>query len=1630
MKKILIWCVRTLLITAIVQVCMPALAVDSSGAFQVEVTVATSPFHGLEPSLALRYDSRLGNGPVGFGWSLQGLSGIARKSSSDGTPRFDDTDRFYLDGNELLACAPDPRSPSARRAACKFPSSTGQPFYALQESFERISLDRGGSAMVWTVWERSGTRRLYQPASDGAAWHLARVEDTMGNAVEYRYSTTPSDEPERLERIEYNGTAVIFHWQPRPDVTSVANGHALLTLRQRLASVEVRVDGQMARTYALSYNQRPLTARSTVASIQEFGRDAIISGDGSVSGTALPASSYRYLSDGAPPANGWLSAPARLAPATLPAAETPTPRYNGRYIDVDHGADCNAFIFQGFTYGDFDGDGRTEPMAILRCPQRGDDRNILRIKAWQFVSNGRTLLGTVDMAMDDDFNDILPIDERGRRFEVFPADTNGDGRQDLIVLSWRSTSGDLNGPLELMVNVAMSDGRGGLTWATPDFRPTGWITAVIDAINGPRCAVGDFAATRRAALACVFQSGGGTQFIGHAQAQRDGSLLPTAPVVLADSPWPMTPPDVAMVTFPITTGDVNGDGRDDLMVLAPNVAEMAACPLTETHPHCTVHLDLLTGLSDGVGFTFTRQATSWSYDPGAIVTRLFAGDVDGDGKADYLVLNGIGDTLAEIDVARSYRDGAFQLGSQTLPSALSTLGLQVALGDANGDGATDLMILARFDRPVVGCPESWELGVMFRVLSNRDGSFALPDRWDDCSAAPSMPVNSNDFVPSVGSFRAADTNGDGLPDFLLGFQHPEGSTLAIAFVDAPTRAPALDARNWIATDVDGDGRVDLIRIAPGSSQTDVLVAKQLDTSFRVDPVTLPAFDNLAPAAWHVADVDGDGRPDLVHVQCESAAPPGPACDLGIDTFLGRAGGGYAQQPHARLPAAVSGTDGNLASWRVADLDGKGRASLLFLSSARDGVGGVVIHAFTFDGGWQWLAAAGPFNLGSQPPFSTALDDLLNWQVADIDGDGRTDLVHVISNVDSTRVSVLHSLGRNRWELSDTLVPNPPGYSWYLYPEVRSATRWHVLDVNGDGLSDLYRTLPVANGMVVQSLLSLGDGRWSEATFKPDFASSAEARQAAATDDWIALPGGAADLPRLIRIDPGPDSSTQRIVTSLEALPGGLWRVRREEVHDAADPLARVRPAWIGTTLQGPGRRGVFRVDPVRDGGVAAVAISSLVSTQIDDRLTAMRTQAGGSLEIKYAPFADFQPASPADGCLLPAGLDVAIVSTLTVADGRADGPAPTVTHFDYSCPRWLPDLRRFDGWEQILSTTPAAVHRDEGRTLDIYSHSSACGASQRATGPVDSQRHPIGQRDYIEPYPAGDDPWACLPRRRITQVMETPQDLPLTTSMTFEYDHHGNIISMARRAVVNDGTAEGTLTATYAPNVSAWIVATPANVEWHSGSSSHGRLLAQRRYCYDDDTTATCGLPPTSSGLVTRQIDIVDPAAPEGRTTRFGYDEAGNLHSIRNANGHETTIDFDPYHLVYPTRTTDAMGRDAGQVDWDPVLSQPLRIRNGTGAPLVIDYDVLGRAKTVTLPAGGKMTREYPNAGDPERQSILDTWHDGSGIDTWRRTYFDGLMRPYRLARRASPIGRYERTVNYGDSSSLPWESSTWRCVS
>ncbi|MGA2243795.1 MAG: immunoglobulin domain-containing protein [Verrucomicrobiota bacterium] len=196
----------------------------------------------------------------------------------------------------------------------------------------------------------------------------------------------------------------------------------------------------------------------------------------------------------------------------------------------------------------------------------------------------------------------------------------------------------------------------------------------------------------------------------------------------------------------------------------------------------------------------------------------------------------------------------------------------------------------------------------------------------------------------------------------------------------------------------------------------------------------PSFDlNTAtgPGSTIIADVDGDGKPDIV-IACGGGAVlsiyrniSASGTPLGVASFA----------PPVNLTFPANGTSGDPYRVRAVDLDGDGRLDLIAAE-----VGGNRVSVFH--------NISTPGSVAFEPAFALMVgSDCRSVAGADLDGDGRPDIVAL--NYGDKTISLLRNIGANPGTL------NP---SSFAVPVVLAAPggpyEAAIADLNGDGKPDL------------------------------------------------------------------------------------------------------------------------------------------------------------------------------------------------------------------------------------------------------------------------------------------------------------------------------------------------------------------------------------------------------------------------------------------------------------------------------------------------------------------------------------------------------------------------------------------------
>ncbi len=265
--------------------------VSDGGGASYSIAIDVPPgTRGLEPVLSLSYNSQAGNGIVGLGWFLTGISAIERCPRTQvvddavGGVNHDGRDRFCLDGERLILTGSGPYA------------SAGSVYRTERDDFKRVQglgsvvNEHGGSAPERFEVKTKGGTVLQFGSSPGSRvtlpgkasihkWLLDRVSDRHGNALEitYDHSLSAQHVPSRIDYTvnESAGSsadrAVVFGYEPRPDtVTEYVAGNKFEST-QRLKTVHTEVDAAVVREYRLNYETDASTGRSRLTRITECG---------------------------------------------------------------------------------------------------------------------------------------------------------------------------------------------------------------------------------------------------------------------------------------------------------------------------------------------------------------------------------------------------------------------------------------------------------------------------------------------------------------------------------------------------------------------------------------------------------------------------------------------------------------------------------------------------------------------------------------------------------------------------------------------------------------------------------------------------------------------------------------------------------------------------------------------------------------------------------------------------------------------------------------------------------------------------------------------------------------------------------------------------------------------------------------------------------------------------------------------------------------------------------------------------------------------------------------------------------------------------------------------------------------
>ncbi len=684
--------------------------VGPSGAATYAIPIIVSPgTNEMEPNLSIVYNSQAPDGLLGKGFSLGGLSAIARgpatryHDTQADQVDFDDQDRLLLDGVRLILVAGD-----YGKAGSEYRLENNR--MAKVEAFG--SLGNSNWATHFTVKEKSGLVKTYGLNADaqmvadidgtnlGAyVWALVKVEDQASNFMTYQYINDGTEY--RIDEVHYTGNTtaglstyahVKFEYEERGTTnrTGFVYGHQT-ELTKRLKNIKSFYGSELVRDYRMAYDSYEHMPHLT--SVTEYNS----------AGEHYNPILFDWNEEG-------------LGLVTESGTRQIT-LMNGEQNQYQHTQELT---------GDFTGDGKTDLLVfyqlgaynpnidenatyeqwvlfeeedgVMTQTQTGVDTHPGTTKyAGDFNGDGFTDYMAVTASLEFDiyfgnefgfgtgFSGDLRTEKDVQFFQM--ADFDGDGKTDLLLFKYVTSSNRLYG------DILYNDGAGFIgdkTWNAWE-----WTWALEEENNGLEFLLHDFNSDGKTDIYSglyLYTDPEATESIedGKALVLSNPTRWEFQEVNNAD--WPDF--SDALTNQEATTGDFNGDGfldilvtkRDQYHTIDNDVGDCSSCPDTVDYScvagrcifhHNTTYWNLYQGT--GNGFQSIRVNTVGNSDQPYNI-----GDFNGDSKTDLIQQLG---TVVNIHVFD---------GSSTF-APLATMSLddesEISIGDFTGNGTSDVLEL-------------------------------------------------------------------------------------------------------------------------------------------------------------------------------------------------------------------------------------------------------------------------------------------------------------------------------------------------------------------------------------------------------------------------------------------------------------------------------------------------------------------------------------------------------------------------------------------------------------------------------------------------------------------------------------------------------------------------------------------------------------------------------------------------------------------------------------------------------------------------------------------------------------------------------------------------------------------------
>ena len=594
------------------------------------------------PQLSISYNSMQGNGILGLGCSVSGLSAITRSirdiyhDLNAGRLSFNEYDALRLDGKRLI-----PKGSNIM--------TDGSVYVLEDDPFTEVIL-HGTKTNTWFEVKTSdgrilrygdteNSRQTVSPSSGSKfvnAWYISRMEDSNGNYMTYSYlhdnNTLYPQTVSYGKNIHTSSGAdntINFIYENRPDKCPYIVKDVQGSMSKRLRSIETKSGNSLYRHLELSYSTDQGSGVSRLRRVQVWQN------------------------------TGNRQKPIDIAWSDSPGLAPTAVKLDAGGMDIPMTKKSD----QRFLTGDVNGDGVTDIVEFARVDiTTGVNKTDHSNYCIPYISsvNGD---GTVSY-LQKQYIDIGPSVSIGK-WKVnnglpYLSDINGDGRLDLVIPVFNSVSGE---------NLFSMN----IYWGNADGlsknQASGVSVKLVNAKSMPLYASADFDNDGRSETLVIEPSQGksGTNVCQLIPYAKDGEQITSHYF------------DIVLNVVPqrLFTADFNGDGMTDFMV---------------------VHKDgCYTYINKGDGYSYSGFVSPVADINVKSSDLVDIGDFNGDGIPDAVMFSG-----GKFTVASGNGDGHFTLCPAQTISGIDRSGFdeklsQTLVYDFDGDGKSDL-VMAKADK--------------------------------------------------------------------------------------------------------------------------------------------------------------------------------------------------------------------------------------------------------------------------------------------------------------------------------------------------------------------------------------------------------------------------------------------------------------------------------------------------------------------------------------------------------------------------------------------------------------------------------------------------------------------------------------------------------------------------------------------------------------------------------------------------------------------------------------------------------------------------------------------------------------------------------------------------------------------